>query len=81
MSEFKLSQKARGIGVSGTLAVDERLQQLKAEGRDIIALGAGQPDFDSPDTAREAGKQAIDEGKTRYTPVAGTGTLREVIAR
>jgi aspartate aminotransferase len=81
MNEFKLSNRARSVGVSATLAVDERLQELRAAGRDVIALGAGQPDFGTPDFAARAGVKAIEEGKTRYTPVAGTESLRTVIAR
>jgi aspartate aminotransferase len=81
MSNYKLSERAQSVGVSATLAVDERLQELRAAGRDVIALGAGQPDFGTPGFAAAAGAKAIEEGKTRYTPVAGTVSLRSVIAR
>lgn len=81
MSDLKLSERARNVGVSATLAVDERLQELRAAGRDVIALGAGQPDFGSPGFAARAGIKAIEDGKTRYTPVAGIQSLRTVIAR
>ena len=53
--------------------------ELKAAGRDVIALGAGEPDFDTPSNIGAAGKRAIDEGQTRYTPVPGTMELRQAI--
>jgi aspartate aminotransferase len=81
MRHFKLSERARAVGVSATLAVDERLQELRAAGQDVIALGAGQPDFETPQMAKDAAGEAIEAGRTRYTPVAGTPALRAAIAR
>jgi aspartate aminotransferase len=74
----KLAQEAR---VSGTLAIDEEYRARKAQGDDVISLGAGQPDFPSPPAALQGGREAIDSGRTRYTDVAGTAELRAAIAR
>ena len=59
----------------------QRARKLRAQGRDIVVLSQGEPDFDTPVNIREAGKRAIDEGKTRYTAVAGVLELREAICR
>ena len=67
------------IKPSPTLAVTTKVNQLKAEGRDIIGLGAGEPDFDTPDFVKTAAKQAIDDGKTKYTNVDGTLELKDAI--
>ena len=76
---LRLSRLAQRVGVSGTLAVDERMQALKSEGRDIVSLGAGQLDFDTPAAVARAGTRAIEEGLTRYTPAGGTPALRRAI--
>lgn len=65
---------------SATIAVSQRAKALKAEGRAIIDLGAGEPDFDTPAFIREAGKAAIDQGHTHYTPTEGILPLRAAIA-
>ena len=80
MSGLRLSRLAQRIGNSGTLAVDEKMQALKAQGRDIVSLGAGQLDFDTPGPIGKAGARAIEDGQTRYTAVAGTPALRKAIA-
>jgi aspartate/methionine/tyrosine aminotransferase len=61
------------------MAVDERMQALRATGRDIVSLGAGQLDFDTPAPVAHAGVEAITRGRTRYTPVAGTLSLRRAV--
>lgn len=65
---------------SATIAVSQRARALKAAGRAIIDLGAGEPDFDTPEFIRRAASRALDEGATRYTAVEGILPLREVIA-
>lgn len=65
---------------SATIAVSTLAKQLKAEGRDIINLGAGEPDFDTPEWISDAGVKGIRDGKTRYTPAPGTVELRKAIA-
>ncbi|MDP0562144.1 MAG: pyridoxal phosphate-dependent aminotransferase [Candidatus Endonucleobacter sp. (ex Gigantidas childressi)] len=64
---------------SPTLAVTARAAELRAAGHDIIGLGAGEPDFDTPDHIKEAAYQAIAEGKTKYTAVDGTPQLKQAI--
>ena len=68
------------IKPSPTIAVTQKARDLKAAGRDVIGLGAGEPDFDTPPNIIEAGKKAMDDGLTRYTPINGTPELREAIA-
>jgi len=77
----RLSRIAQDAKLSGTLAIDEQFQVRRAEGQDVISLGAGQPDFPSPPSALAGGIEAIETGRTRYTPVAGTPELRALIAK
>lgn len=76
---MELSQRVQSIKESPTLAVTARAGKLKAEGRDIIGLGAGEPDFDTPQHIKDAAKAAIDRGFTKYTPVAGIAGLKKAI--
>ncbi|MSO85427.1 MAG: pyridoxal phosphate-dependent aminotransferase [Rhodospirillales bacterium] len=75
-----LAQRLARIKPSPTIAVSQKARQLKAEGRDVIGLGAGEPDFDTPDHIKAAAKAAIDRGETKYTDVQGTLALRQAIA-
>ncbi len=68
------------IQPSPTIAVTQKARDLKAEGRDIIGLGAGEPDFDTPDNIKEAAIAAIRRGETKYPPVEGIPELRKAIA-
>jgi len=74
-----LAQRLGRIKPSPTIAVTQKANELKAAGRDVIGLGAGEPDFDTPAHIREAAKAAMDAGHTRYTAVAGILPLREAI--
>lgn len=74
-----LSDTLARVKPSPTIAVTTKAAQLKAEGRDVIGLGAGEPDFDTPENIREAAKRAIDAGKTRYTAVDGIPELKAAI--
>ena len=65
---------------SATIAVAQKARELKAKGRDVISLSAGEPDFDTPDNIKEAAIAAIRRGETKYTPVAGIPELRKAIA-
>ncbi|MCG8692851.1 MAG: pyridoxal phosphate-dependent aminotransferase [Minwuiales bacterium] len=67
------------IKPSATLAVTQKAAELRAAGRDVIGLGAGEPDFDTPDNIKEAGIRAIREGDTKYTAVDGTPDLKQAI--
>ena len=69
------------IKPSATIAVAQKARDLKATGRDVISLGAGEPDFDTPDNIKDAAIEAIHQGKTKYTPVAGIPELRQAIAQ
>ncbi len=75
-----LAQRLARIKPSPTIAVTSKARELKAEGRDVIGLGAGEPDFDTPDHIKAAAKAAIDRGETKYTDVQGTLALRQAIA-
>ena len=74
-----LSQTLARVKPSPTIAVTTKAAELKAAGRDIIGLGAGEPDFDTPENIRNAAKAAIDAGRTRYTPVDGIPELKRAI--
>ena len=66
---------------SATIAVSQKARELKEAGRDVIGLGAGEPDFDTPDNIKQAAIEAINKGETKYPPVAGIGPLREAISK
>ncbi|MFN4328550.1 MAG: pyridoxal phosphate-dependent aminotransferase [Limnobacter sp.] len=74
-----LSKRALTIKPSPTLAVTAKAAQLKAEGKDIIGLGVGEPDFDTPQHIKDAAKKAIDAGFTKYTNVGGTPGLKNAV--
>jgi aspartate aminotransferase len=75
----KLSDRVKAIKPSPTLAVSNLASQLRAEGRDIIGLGAGEPDFDTPQFIKDAAIEAIKNGQTKYTAVDGTAELKNAI--
>jgi aspartate aminotransferase len=77
--EIRLSDRVNAIKPSPTLAVTNKAAELKAAGRDIIGLGAGEPDFDTPQHIKEAAIQAINAGFTKYTAVDGTPSLKKAI--
>ncbi|HRC73557.1 MAG TPA: pyridoxal phosphate-dependent aminotransferase [Candidatus Competibacter sp.] len=74
-----LSERVQRIKPSPTLAVTAKANELKAAGKDVIGLGAGEPDFDTPDFIKEAAIKAIHAGFTKYTPVDGTAGLKKAI--
>lgn len=76
-----LSSWANAVSPSPTLAVDAKAKELKAKGEDICSLGAGEPDFDTPDFIKEACHQALDKGKTKYIPTEGLPELRTALAQ
>ncbi|MHA7872820.1 MAG: aminotransferase class I/II-fold pyridoxal phosphate-dependent enzyme, partial [Hyphococcus sp.] len=80
MTAFKQSQALARIQPSPTMAATQKARDLKATGRDVISLGAGEPDFDTPDFVKDAAIAAIREGKTKYTPVDGIPELKQAIA-
>jgi aspartate aminotransferase len=78
---IKLSQRVQSIKPSPTLAITARAAALRAEGKDIIGLGAGEPDFDTPDHIKQAAIEALDKGQTKYTAVDGTAELKSAIIK
>src|SRR5690554_143394 len=74
-----VSKRVQRVKPSPTVALTGRVAQLKAEGKDIIGLGAGEPDFDTPTHIADAGVDAIRTGFTRYTPVGGIADLKDAI--
>ncbi len=74
-----LSEKAKAISPSATLAIDAKFKDMKAQGIDVVGFGAGEPDFDTPDFIKNAAIQAIHDGKTKYTPAAGTMDVRKAV--
>lgn len=80
MSIEKLASRLSKISESQTLAMARKSRELQAQGKDIISLSIGEPDYDTPDFIKDAAKLAIDQNYTHYTPVAGFQDLREAIA-
>src|ERR1700730_12637690 len=76
-----LAESLGRIKPSPTIAVTDKARALKAAGRDVIGLGAGEPDFDTPDNIKQAAIKAIERGETKYTAVDGIPQLKEAIAR
>ena len=74
-----ISDSLKRIKPSPTIAVTQKARELKASGKDVIGLGAGEPDFDTPDNIKEAAIKAIKDGDTKYTAVDGTLALKEAI--
>ncbi len=75
----KLSNRVQAVKPSPTLAITARAKELRDAGRDVIGLGAGEPDFDTPEHIKQAAIQAINEGQTKYTAVDGTPALKKAI--
>ena len=76
-----LSDRINKLSTSQTLAMAALARELKAQGKDIISLSLGEPDFNTPDFVKEAAKKAIDENYSTYTPVEGYADLKEAICR
>lgn len=74
-----LSERARKIKPSPTLAIDSKAKALRSEGIDVINFGVGEPDFDTPENIKEAAIKAIRDGFTKYTPVGGIDKLKDAI--
>ena len=74
-----ISDSLKRIKPSPTIAVTQKARELKAAGKDVIGLGAGEPDFDTPDNIKEAAISAIKDGDTKYTAVDGTPALKKAI--
>ena len=79
MSQIPVAQRLSAVKPSATVAVAQRARELKAQGIDVLSFSVGEPDFDTPLHVRDAAKQAIDSGATRYTAARGIPELREAI--
>ena len=77
----QLSDRINNLSTSQTLAMAAKARELKAQGKDIISLSLGEPDFNTPDFIKEAAKKAIDENYSTYTPVEGYAELKEAICK
>ena len=80
MSEIILSNRVLNMAESATLAMTNKSRELKAQGIDVISLSIGEPDFNTPESAKQAGIDAINNNDTHYPPVPGTPALRKAIA-
>jgi len=76
-----LSNRAKGLKPSPTLAINAKAKSMQAQGIHVISFGAGEPDFDTPENIKQAAKKAIDEGFTKYTPVGGIDELKDAIIK
>ena len=76
---MRISQRCQRVTGSLTLAIDAKAKEMKQKGINVVGFGAGEPDFDTPEHIRKAAKDALDLGKTRYTPAAGMPELRQAI--
>ena len=76
-----VSNNLKRIKPSPTLAVTQKARELKAAGKDIISLGAGEPDFDTPNNIKQAAIKAINDGDTKYTAVDGTAALKDAVVK
>jgi len=79
-ADFRPASRIASVGVSKILRIGARAAAMKREGRPVIVLGAGEPDFDTPDNVKAAARAAIDRGETKYTALDGTPDLKEAIA-
>lgn len=78
---LEVSKKAAAVKPSSTLAITAKAKELKAQGKDVVGFGAGEPDFNTPDNICEAAIEAIKDGFTKYTPASGIVELKEAIAK
>lgn len=76
---MKISKRAQMVQPSATLSITSKAKQMKADGLDVVSLGAGEPDFDTPDVIKQAAIQAIESGFTKYTPTTGIPALKTAI--
>jgi aspartate/methionine/tyrosine aminotransferase len=79
IESFPVSDNVAKMRASTTLAAMQAAQAMRAEGVDVVDLGAGEPDFDTPDNIKRAAAEAMNKGKTKYTPTAGTRQLQQAI--
>lgn len=78
---MKLAKRVSALTPSATLAITAKAKELKAEGHDVIGLGAGEPDFNTPQHIIDAAVRSMNEGHTKYTPSGGLPALKDSIAK
>ncbi len=78
---LKINQKVNQLVASSTLAITARAKELKAEGKDVVNFAGGEPDFDTPNSIKQAAIDAINNGQTKYTPRIGTLELRQAVSK
>lgn len=78
---LELSKKAAAVKPSSTLAITAKAKELKAQGKDVVGFGAGEPDFNTPENICDAAIKAIKDGFTKYTPASGTNELKAAISK
>lgn len=79
MPDTRLAARLEGIVESATLAVSSKAKAMQSAGVDVVGFGAGEPDFDTPDYIKQAAKDALDQGDTKYAPVTGTPALKKAV--
>jgi len=78
--DTRVAERLKEVSPSSTLAITSKAKKLKTEGKDIVSLAAGEPDFDTPDFIKDAAVEALRAGFTKYTPTTGTPELKKLIA-
>lgn len=78
---MELSSRLRNLKPSATIAMTQKARDLKAQGKDVISLSIGEPDFNTPDFIKEAAKKAIDENYSAYPPISGYADLKEAVCK
>ena len=78
---LELSKRAAAVKPSSTLAITAKAKELKAQGKDVVGFGAGEPDFNTPQNICDAAIKAINDGFTKYTPASGINELKEAICK
>ncbi|MCD4781425.1 MAG: pyridoxal phosphate-dependent aminotransferase [Candidatus Omnitrophica bacterium] len=81
MKSLSINRRIKSVLGSSTLAITARAKELKAQGKDVVNFAAGEPDFDTPDTIKQAAVEAMNNGQTKYTPSIGMPALREQIVK
>jgi len=79
--DTRVAERLKKVSPSSTLAITSKAKKLKTEGKDVISLAAGEPDFDTPDFIKDAAVEALRSGFTKYTPTTGTPELKKLIAQ
>jgi len=79
--DTRLAERIKQVSPSSTLTITSKAKKLKSEGKDIVTLAAGEPDFDTPDYIKDAAVEAIKQGFTKYTPTTGTLELKDAVCR